>query len=129
MGMAGFTLFSLLPAWQLRPRSRLERALWTTGQIGAGLAMIFVAQFIAVVRIAPEDEKISFKDVVIPFRLWSLVCKRLPRTRLMPGSAAGGLTLIVCALLLIGGLPYWMNYLPGGKLNNGKKGQSTSQRN
>ena len=37
------------------------------------------------------------------------------------------LTLIVSALILIGGLPYWMNYLPGSKLNNGKQGQSSSQ--
>jgi hypothetical protein len=125
MGVVVFTAFSLLPGWQLKKDS-LDRALWCTCQIGIGLGMIFVAQIVAVIIIAPEDEKLSFKDVLIPFRLWSLICKRLPKTHVSAWLGSWGLTLIVCALIFIGGLPYWMNYLPGGKYNPGKQGQAST---
>ena len=121
IGCVGFAAFSLVPGLQL-PKDSFDRALWTTCQIGAGLALMFVAQFVAVIIIAPDDDKISFKDVLLPFRLWSLVCKRLPKTYLSVWLASWGLTLIVSALIFVGGLPYWMNYLPGNKLN--KQGQS-----
>jgi hypothetical protein len=119
VGAVGFALSSLLPASQF-PMDSLERAVWTTGQIGVGLALIFAAQFYAVVLIAPDDEKMSFKDVILPFRTWSQVCKRLPRTYLCAWLGSWGLSLIASALIIVGGLPYWMHYLPGGKFNNGK---------
>ena len=43
LGMIVFAAFSLLPNQQLAKNS-YERALWSTCQIGAGLAMIFAAQ-------------------------------------------------------------------------------------
>jgi hypothetical protein len=114
LGVIGFAGASQLPARQLAPNS-LERALWTTGQIAAGLSLILLAQFIALLRIAPEDEKLSFKDMFLPTRLWVLVFKRLPALRVPVWLAGWGLAIIVSACVFIGGLGYWMTYLPGGK--------------
>jgi hypothetical protein len=121
LGVVGFAAISMLPARQLAPNS-FERALWSVCQIGIGVSMILVAQFVAVIRLAPDDAKLSFKDVILPFRLWSLVAKRLPQTCVCAWLGAWGLTLVVSAVIFIGGLPYWMNYLPG---NNKKGGKAT----
>ena len=121
MGVVVFGAFSLLPNQQLAKNS-YERALWSTCQIVAGLLMIFAAQLWAIVLIGHLDEKISFKDVLLPTKLWVLTCKQLPRTHLCVWLGSWGLTLILSALIFIGGLPYWMNYLPGG--NRSKNGHS-----
>ncbi len=111
-GMAGLSLAAgqLLPAGNCLPR-----ALWTSVQIAVGLLLIFAGQIIAVVAIAPEDEKLSFKDALVPMRVWSLVIKRLPRLCGCLWTSAGGATLVVSALVFIGGLQHWFTYLPGVK--------------
>ena len=42
---------------------------------------MFAGQFLAVLRIAPEDSNLHFWDAVFPFRLYGLVLKRLPTTQ------------------------------------------------
>src|ERR1035438_5154403 len=56
----------------------LERALLTTVQIGAGIILMFVGQFLGLLRIAPEESTLGFWDAIFPFRLYGLVFKRLP---------------------------------------------------
>jgi hypothetical protein len=113
-GMAMFAGFSLFPAKKLAPQS-LERAAWATVQIAGGLLMILAAQFLALVRLAPEDEKLNFRDALLPFRLWGLVFRRLPALRLSVWLAGWGISLILSAVILIGGLSYWMKFLPQAK--------------
>lgn len=120
LGVIGFSAASLLPARHLAPNT-LERALWTTAQMAAGLFMIFVAQFIALLRIAPEVETLSFKDMLLPTRLWPLVFKRLSTLYVPVWLAAWGLAIMVSAGIFIGGLGYWGTYLPGGKNAPAKK--------
>ena len=114
LGVVGFAAASQLPARQLAANS-FERALWTTLQVCAGLFLIFVAQIVALVRIAPDDEKLSFKDALVPTRLWGLVFKRLPSLSFTVCLAGWGLSMILSALIFIGGLQHWMTYLPGQK--------------
>jgi hypothetical protein len=121
-GMAGFALVSLLPSKKL-PLDSLERAVWCTLQIAMGLLLILAAQFWAVIQIAPHDERVSARDVLLPARLWGLVFKRMPAMRLPVWFAGWGLSLILSAVLIIGGLSYWMNYLPGSKAAQQKAGQ------
>ena len=59
-----------------------ERALLATLQIAFGFGVMFVGQFIGVMRIAPEEASLSFKDAVFPFHLYGLVFKRLPKSSL-----------------------------------------------
>ena len=124
LGVLAFWCFSLLPNHQLPPNS-LERAIWTTCQIVVGLLVIYCAQLLAMIQIAHEDEKLTFRDTLLPARLWTMTCKRLPRTYLPVWLGSWGLSMVLSALIFIGGLPYWLYYLPGSKPP--KPGQTTSK--
>ena len=103
----------------------LPRALWTSVQIGVGLVLIFAGQFFALVQIAHEDATLSFKDALVPTRLWHLAGKRMSRLYGCLWTSAWGLSLVVCAFLFIGGLKHWFTYLPNTKngpaTQNGRK--------
>lgn len=99
-------------ALHLKP---LERAILATAQIGAGLVLMFLGQFLGVLRIAPHDSTLNFFDAIVPFRLYGLVFKRLPTGQITLFFGAWGLTAIVSAAIFIGGLDHWMNYLPKGQ--------------
>jgi hypothetical protein len=120
-GIAILAGLSLAAGRWLPPGNTLPRALWTSIQIGVGLALIFTGQLIAVVHIAPEDEKLSFKDAVVPTRLWLLVSKRLPRCCGCLWVSTWGLALVVFAVLFIGGLQHWFKYVPNSKNQVGHK--------
>jgi hypothetical protein len=102
----------------------LERALLASVQMAAGFAIMLVGQFIALLRIAPEDSGLSFKDALFPFRLYGLVMKRLPSTRHTVYLGAWGCAAIVSAVIFIGGLEHWLNYLPGNQKNPTQKTKS-----
>lgn len=95
----------------------LERALMTTGHIVLGAALMFIGQLIALVKIAPEDPSLTFKDAVFPFRLYGLILKRLPGASYAIYLGLWGLTAIVAANVFIGGLGHWLTYLPGNSNN------------
>lgn len=99
----------------------LERALLTTVQIGAGIILMFIGQFLGLLRVAPEESTLGFWDAVIPFRLYGLAAKRLPRTQITFFLGAWGITAIISAALFVGGLGHWMNYIPK---SSGQKTQS-----
>jgi hypothetical protein len=95
----------------------LQRALLASVQIGAGFAIMIVGQFIGLLRIAPEDSALSFKDALFPMRLYGLVFKRLPATRHTLYLGAWGVAAILSAAVFIGGLQHWLTYLPGNQKN------------
>ena len=118
VGIAALAGLSLGVGRWLPQGNTFPRALWTTVQLGVGLALIFLGQIIAVVKIAPDDEKLSFKDAIVPTRLWGLVAKRLPRQCGCLCVSTWGLAMIVFAVLFIGGLKHWFAYLPNSKNGN-----------
>jgi hypothetical protein len=93
----------------LRP---LHRAIWATIQLSSGIIIMFLAQCFALLRVAPEEAALHFVDAVVPFRLYGLVFKRLPRLGLVLCVASWGLTIALSAILCIGGMGHWLNYLP-----------------
>lgn len=88
------------------------RATFATIQIAAGLGAMFLGQFIGLLRLAPEDSTLTFKDAVFPFRLYGLALKRLPTSALTLYLGVWGLTAIVAAGFFVGGLDHWLEYLP-----------------
>src|SRR5262245_23578556 len=62
---------------QLLPDRSFSRALWTTLQVALGLLTIFLAQFFALLRLAPHDETLSFRDALLPSRLWAQAFGRM----------------------------------------------------
>jgi len=104
--------------------SPLQRALLTSVQIAAGFGLMFAGQFIGLLRIAPEESTLSFKDAVFPFRLYGLIFKRLPSTRHTVYLGAWGLAAIVSATVFIGGLGHWFTYVPSSQNNQAQKTKS-----
>jgi hypothetical protein len=90
----------------------LQRAVFCSIQVGVGVAMMLTGQFIGLVRVAPEDPSISFKDAIFPFRLYGLIFKHLPGTRLAVFLGMWGLTAAITASIVVGGMGHWFTYLP-----------------
>jgi uncharacterized Zn finger protein (UPF0148 family) len=105
------TVLSLIAGRDLPPGDNFVRALWTTAQLGLGVLLVLIAQCWLLMHIAPEDPTLSYKDAVIPFRIWALAFRRLPKCRISLWIAAFGVTLVVGAIAFIGGLEHWLGYL------------------
>jgi hypothetical protein len=131
-GEAGRVLSNALPMWfwiafvgvvviavggvayskYARP-TEFQRAVVATVGILGGLACMLVGQFIALIRIAPEDATLGFRDALLPFRLYPLLCARLPRLQGSLYMGVWGAAAILTGLLLVGGVSHWLIYLPG----------------
>ncbi len=115
VGLAvGLSLVPLL-AW---PADSFARCLWCTCQLGMGLVLLLVGQFWALLVVAADDERLSFKDGIFSGRLWIVTARQLPRTRRQFTFGVWGLTTILCAFLLVGSLTHWLTYLPGHRAAN-----------
>jgi hypothetical protein len=125
-GIGAVFAASLAAGWLLPAGKCLPRALWTTLQIAVGLLVVFAHQFLVLVVVAPEDEKLGFKDALLPTRLWPAAARRLPRTAPYLWGASWGLAMVIAALLFIGGLGHWNSYLPGANKDKNKS-QTTSK--
>jgi hypothetical protein len=111
---AGIALLALgcYAASRHYPLTPLQRAAWTSIQILAGLALMFAGQLYALLTIAPGDGSLHFFDAIVPLRLYALVVRGLPRTCLALWISSWGLTLVLSALICVGGLGHLTNYLP-----------------
>src|SRR5262249_36289563 len=69
VGVIGAILINVPPCLMLTPDS-LERALWTTAVIVAGVLMILAAQLWALLALAADDEHVGAKDLILSVRLW-----------------------------------------------------------
>jgi hypothetical protein len=106
-GVVVIAVLSLIPNHFL-DEDCLERAIYTTVQIGVGLLMCIGATIWACVWIGIATEKeISPKDFILPFQMWSVAFGYLPRSRKPVTCLAWGVAVQVCAVLLIGGLDFW----------------------
>jgi hypothetical protein len=106
---------SIVAGRELPEGVNLQRAAWCTGQIAAGFLLMFLAQCWLLLQIAPEVAALSFKDAVLPFKLWPLAMKRLPRGQISLWAAAFGATIIAGAFACVGGLDHWLTYVPSAK--------------
>jgi len=109
-GVVTVVVCSLPPSLSL-PEDSLSRCLWCTGQLVVGVLLILVGQAWALMLVADSDDRLGVKDVVVSARLWAVALKRLPETRRQLWLASWGLTAVLSALFLIGGLSHWFTYL------------------
>ncbi|MCI0459990.1 MAG: hypothetical protein L0Z62_23815 [Gemmataceae bacterium] len=110
-GVGAIVLLSLLPN-QLFADSPLGRCLWCTCQLAVGVIFVLAAQSWAVMVLADSDERLSGKDAIFSGRLWVLAVRKLPATQRQFCLGLWGLTTILCAFFLVGGLTHWLTYLP-----------------
>lgn len=117
---AGATYFATRQNPTITP---FARALWCTLQIASGVLMLWVGQFYALLRLAPLDDKFSFKDVLVPFNLYAKVFSRLPELQLSVWLLGWGVTIVVSAIVFVGGLSHWWTYV--GKKNEQPRGPNS----
>jgi hypothetical protein len=98
------------------PRSSLPRALFSTLELVIGLLTLLAAQVWALVLIAPDDDNLGPKDVIISVRLWNLTCARLPEMckQVWLGSWSGAA--ILSAVFIVGGFDYWYQFYKPKKI-------------
>jgi hypothetical protein len=104
--------FAMVIDKRLPPGDNLERATWSAVQLGVGTFVVFLAQLFAVLTIAPEEPSLSFKDALVPVRLWGFVAVRLPLLKECVWAALLGLSLMIGSVAFIGGFQHWFSYLP-----------------
>lgn len=106
-GVVGIALASLAADFFLE-EDCLERAIYTTAQLGVGLLVLIAAQIWAAVWVGvATEEEISPKDFILPFRLWSIAIGCLPRSKKPITVAVWGVAVMISAVLLVGGLDFW----------------------
>jgi hypothetical protein len=124
-----FNLLSKLPRWfwvmaggsaiiaavsaasqYLLPAECLARAVWSTGQLALGIVVLIAAQVWALIVMAPEDDRLSAKDIIFAVRLWALTAKRLPAMARQLWLGVWSASAMLCAIFLVGGLSYWTRY-------------------
>jgi hypothetical protein len=94
------------------PVDSRARALYTTAALIVGVIGTFAGQFWALFQVTPHEEGLGFFDAIYAPRLWRLTVKYLPATRKPVCLGTWSLVGLLSALLVVGGLGYW---LPGKK--------------
>jgi hypothetical protein len=113
--------FSIVMDRRLPEGDNLRRATWASMQLAVGYVVVFIAQWFALVTIAPEELSLSFKDAVFPLKLWGLIFVRLPKLKECLWTALLGMGLMVGSVAFIGGFSHWLNYLPKSSLAQEKE--------
>lgn len=104
LGFGVVTGLSVAVAWYV-PAESPWRSSWSTLQLVTGVTALILAQFWALVLVAPHAERVSPKDLFfLSANLWGLTWRRLPETRRPIWLACWGLGLAGYALFLIGGV-------------------------
>ncbi len=101
------------------PVQSRQRALWSTTQILVGVVLLFLAGLAVSTRLGLQRDHMSLLDLFMLDRLWPRALKNLPHTRWHVCTAAWSVALILCGLLWVGGLTYW---LPGATRRTVEKG-------
>ena len=111
---------ALLAIGRFMPMTALQRAVITSSVIVGGVFVMFVGQFIGLLKTAPTEATLSFKDAIFPFHLYGLVLKRMPEAQFTVYLGAWGMTAAVTVAIVIGGLGHWFTYLPKSDKNQPK---------
>jgi hypothetical protein len=114
-GITVVVLVSLAADFLLADDS-LPRALWSTGELALGLLLLLVAQVWLFVQLAPNDDRLSAKDIILSARLWSLGARRLPETRGQVWFGVWSSTAVLCAVFVVGGFSYWYQFYKPKKI-------------
>lgn len=88
----------------------MPRALWSTIELVIGLLLILAAQAWSLILLAPHDDSMGPKDLILSVRLWSQTFRRLPEMRRQLWLGGWGATAAACALGIVGGFSYWYQY-------------------
>jgi hypothetical protein len=106
-GLCCVPVLSLIANYEL-PENPRVRAIWSTVQVVGGLLAFVIAQVAASTRLGPMHQSLGLMDMLLPDRLWVLAIKRLPATRWHVCTGAWSAMAVLCGILCVGGLTYWL---------------------
>jgi hypothetical protein len=102
-------LLSSLAVHRILPPTGFDRAAWSATQLGSGLLIILLAQWWALLKVAPTDDSLSALDVfAVSLRLWERAFGMMPATRWPVYLAFWGATAVASSFAITGGLFYWI---------------------
>ena len=107
VGLCCVVALSLIANYKLPENSRV-RAIWSTFQVVGGLLAFLIAGAVGTTRLGPMHESLGLMDMLLPDRVWALVIKRLPDTRWHLCTGAWSAMAVLCGILCVGGLTYWL---------------------
>ncbi|HEV3118363.1 MAG TPA: hypothetical protein VGY58_15040 [Gemmataceae bacterium] len=114
-GVVAIAMFSILARLAL-PMNTLARAIFCTLELMLAVIGLILAQAWALMRIAPEEDALGAKDIILAGRLWGLAFKRLPEMRKQVWMGSWCVTAGISAVLLVGGFSYWAQFYRPKKL-------------
>jgi len=107
VGLCCVAVLSVIADYMLPENSRV-RAIWSTIEVVGGLLAFLIAGVAASTRLGPMHESLGLMDMLLPDRVWALAIKKLPATRWHVCTGAWSAMAVLCGILCVGGLTYWL---------------------
>jgi hypothetical protein len=107
VGLCCVAALSLIADYNLPENSRV-RAIVSTIEVVGGLLAFLIAGLVASTRFGPMHQSLGLTDMLLPDRVWVLAIKRLPATRWHVCTGAWSAMAVLCGILWVGGLTYWL---------------------
>lgn len=121
LGTAALAGLAFLADYRLAEDSRTRTWISTVAFI-AGVGALALAQAWVMFVVAVDDPSVGIRDAISPLRIWPVAVRWLPRTGGSLCVGAWSVTAILCSLLVVGGLSYWMPQAKPGKKGIGFTG-------
>lgn len=107
IGCVGTVVAESIAARLLTEAESLERTAWSVTQLFVGLGVVGIVHFVAFVLLMRDDSEASLLDFALrPLKIWICRFHELPKAQWLTHLLASGLTAVVMATLVIGGIPY-----------------------
>ncbi len=90
------------------PDDSLDRVRWSLGQLLFGVAIMVMAHIWAIRQVPAVEVRGRSRGKYSLVELWRVAASRMPATRWPVNLMSWGVSLIVCALLVVGGFGWWV---------------------
>jgi hypothetical protein len=90
------------------PGESFVRVAWSTGQLLAGVLLLAAAHAWAIKTVPSIEVRARARGSYTLGGLWRATLSRLPRTRWPVNLLTWGVSLVLCAALIIGGFGWWV---------------------
>ena len=86
----------------------MDRVLWSLGQLLFGVAVVVAAHAWAVVQVPSNEVRARGRGSWSLMGLWRAAASQMPATRWPVNLLSWGLSVIFCALFVVGGFGWWV---------------------
>ncbi|MBI1918566.1 MAG: hypothetical protein HYS12_28060 [Planctomycetes bacterium] len=90
------------------PDESLHRVFWSLGQLLFGVAVVVGAHVWAIAQVSSTEVRARGRGSWSLLGLWRAAASQMPATRWPVNLLSWGLTLIFCALFIVGGFGWWV---------------------